>query len=53
MLTVLFVTAIPWYMIANVRNELKLKDVIYIGIFMVASLIFLYVTKYTKRKSGC
>ena len=48
-LTALFVTAIPWYMIANVRDELRMKGIIYIGIFMVASLVFLYITKYTKK----
>ena len=48
-LTALFVTAIPWYMIAKVRDELRMKDIIYIGIFMVASLVFLYITKYTKK----
>ena len=50
MLTVFFVAAIPWYMIANVRSDLRLKDIIYIAFFMIASLVCLYFTKYTKRK---
>ena len=52
-LTAVFVTAIPWYMIANVRGDLRMKDIIYIAIFMIASIICMSVTNYTKKQVGC
>ena len=52
-LTAVFVTVIPWYMIANVRGDLRMKDIIYIAIFMIASIICMSVTNYTKRQVGC
>lgn len=45
-LTVVFVTAIPWYMIAHVRSDLKMRDIIFIGIFIVASVVCFSITKH-------
>ena len=44
-LTSVFASAIPWYMIANVRGELRKKDIVYLGIFTGISLVLLFTSK--------
>lgn len=49
-LTIVFVTAIPWYMIANVREDLRTKDIVYISIFMIVSTVLAYLTKSLSKR---
>ena len=44
-LTIVAGTAIPWYIIANVTDDLQRKDAIYICLFIVIALSSLYTVK--------
>lgn len=44
-LTVVAGTAVPWYIIANVTDELRTKDAIYICLFIAVAMGCLYAVK--------
>lgn len=49
-LAIVFGTAVPWYVIGNVRDEVRTKDAIYIGLLMLLAIFFASSYKYYKSR---
>ncbi len=49
-LTVVCITAIPWYVIGYVRDHFNLTDIIIMSVLFIWSLILYFTARYLKRK---
>ncbi len=48
-LSFVFGTAVPWYVIGNVRDTVRAKDAVWVSILMLATLFFTCYYKYNKK----
>ena len=49
-LAIVFGTAVPWYTIGNIRETVDTKDVIYLSLLVIATIIFASCYRYYKKR---